>query len=122
MFASLKDELKAEVDEVWAEPLRHFPLVLSQADPTRQISEFTALLQTGDRDVESVSVNRKSGTRAGIMAGGGVLRIDRAAHPDLSIKAGDKVLAMDRPGEPVFEVQAVDDRSRLRLICELGDA
>ena len=33
-----------------------------------------------------------------------------------------RVIALDRDGLPVFEVLSVDDRSHLRLICELGDA
>ena len=52
----------------------------------------------------------------------GVLRIDREVNPDLVIRKGDKVTALERAGKPVFEIKFVNDRSHLRLICDLGDA
>jgi hypothetical protein len=52
---------------------------------------------------------------------GGTLRIDRQAYPDLEVRKGDKLVALDRDGQPIFEFQSVDDRSHLRLICDLGD-
>ncbi|KEP69627.1 hypothetical protein DL1_03285 [Thioclava dalianensis] len=122
MDPDLRAELKAEVDEVWAEILRHLPLVQGQQDPARAPVLFEAILRTGDRAVESMNFGRGNTGRAGITADGGYLRIDRALNPDLLICKGDKVVALARDGEPVFEVQAVDDRSHLRLICELGDA
>ena len=122
MDPDLRAELRAEVDDVWAETLRHLPLAQGQQDETRAPVEFAAILRTGDRSVEPLSFGRGNTVRAGITADGGYLRIDRALNPDLLIRKGDKVVALERDGQPVFEEQAVDDRSHLRLICELGDA
>jgi len=122
MDTTLRAELRAEVDDVWAETLRHLPLIDGQQDAGRVALDFIAPLRTGDRETERVSFGRGNTARAGIRAGGGILRIDRAAYPDLVLRKGDKIVALDRDGQPVFEVQAIDDRSHLRLICELGDA
>lgn len=122
MYTSLRAELMAEVDGVWSETVRHLPLAAGIKDPARDTAELVAVLRTGDRDAERVSFGRSNGARAGIAADGGYLRIDRVVNADLEIRKGDKVVALDRDGQPVFEVLSVDDRSHLRLICELGDA
>lgn len=121
MYTSLRAELMAEVDDVWSETIRHLPLASGVKDPTRDPSQFVAVLRTGDRDVERVSFGRSKTSRAGIAADGGYLRIDRVVNAALEIRKGDKVVALDRAGQPVFEVLSVDDRSHLRLICDLGD-
>lgn len=121
MDASLREELRAEVDDVWGETIRHLPLTGAVADVDRAPVEITATLRTGDREGERVSFGRGNAARSRIAAGGGVLRIDREAYPALVIRKHDKVVALERAGQPVFEVQHVDDRSHLRLICELGD-
>lgn len=118
----LKADLKAEVDDVWAEAVRHLPLADGRPDPDRDPVEVTALLRTGDRDAERMHFGRGNNAPAGVTADGGYLRIDRTAHPALLVRKGDKLVALEREGQPVFEVQSVDDRSHLRLICELGDA
>ncbi|KPD11613.1 hypothetical protein AN476_15090 [Phaeobacter sp. 11ANDIMAR09] len=112
----------AEVDDVWSEAVRHLPLADGRKDPERDAVEFTAVLRTGDRDAERMNFGRGNNARAGVTADGGHLRIDRAVHAALVVRKGDKVVALDRDGRPVFEVLSVDDRSHLRLICELGDA
>lgn len=117
MDADVRAELMAEVDEEWAERLRHLPMKAGQPDPDRQVAELHALLRTGEREQ-----NRARKSRAQIAAGGGVLRLDRTAYADITLRQHDKIVALDRRGEPVFEVLSVDDRSHLRLICELGDA
>ena len=122
MDQSLRDELKAEVDDTFAGSIRHLPLKDGQKDAERPVSVFVAVLRTGDRDGEQLSFGRGNNARSKIMADGGYMRIDRTAYPDLVIRKNDKVVALDRSGEPIFEVQSVDDRSHLRLICELGDA
>lgn len=121
MYTSLRAELMTEVDDVWSETIRHLPLAAGLKDPARDPSEFAAVLRTGDRDAERVSFGRSNAARAGIAADGGHLRIDRAVNAALEIRKGDKVVALDRDGQPVFEVLTVDDRSHLRMICELGD-
>jgi len=118
----LRDELKEAVDDVWAETLRHLPLVSGQQDQTREQVEFLAVVRTGDREPERMSFGRGINARSGIMAAGGYLRIDRSAYPDIDMRKGDKIVALERDGEPAFEILSVDDRSHLRLICELGDA
>lgn len=118
---SLREELMAEVDDVWSEAIRHLPLDNGLQDLARVRVDFAACLRTGDRDAEGVSFGRGNNARAGVMADGGQLRVDRIAYPDLALRKGDKLVALERDGQPAFEVQAVDDRSHLRLICELGD-
>lgn len=122
MDQSLREDLMAEVDDVWSESVRHLPLADGRKDPERDAAEFTAVLRTGDRDAERMKFGRGNSARAGVTADGGHLRIDRSVHATLVVRKGDKVVALDRDGQPVFEVLSVDDRSHLRLICELGDA
>ena len=122
MDSSLREDLMAEVDDVWSEAVRHLPLADGRKDPERDAMEFTAVLRTGDRDAERMSFGRGHNARAGLTTQGGYLRIDRAVHAALVVRKGDKVVALDRDGQPVFEVLSIDDRSHLRLICELGDA
>lgn len=122
MDRSLREDLMVEVDDVWSETVRHLPLADGRKDPERDAVEFTAVLRTGDRDAERMSFGRGNSARAGVAADGGHLRIDRVVHAALMVRKGDKVVALDRDGQPVFEVLSVDDRSHLRLICELGDA
>lgn len=122
MLKEFQEELRAEVDDVWAETIRHLPLSGGQVDGNRSPAEFVAVLRTGDRNVERSNFGRGNNSRSGVAATGGVLRIDRPANPDLSIRQHDKVVALERAGQPVFEVMHVDDRSHLRMICELGDA
>ena len=122
MISHLRDELKAEVDDVWAEPVRLLPLLDGRPDAEREPVELDAVLRTGERDTERMNFGRGNDARSGVAAGGGQLRIDRAANPGLELRTHDKVVALERAGEPVFEVLFVDDRSHLRLVCELGDA
>ncbi|EEE36275.1 hypothetical protein RKLH11_108 [Rhodobacteraceae bacterium KLH11] len=118
----MRDELKAEVDDVMAETIRHLPLFRGQQDTDRDPVEFFAPLRTGDREGQYPSFGRGNTSRSGVAADGGYLRIDRTTFPDLVIRQGDKIVALDRLSEPVFEILHVDDRSHLRLICELGDS
>lgn len=122
MDRRLREDLMAEVDAVFSETLRHLPLAAGRQDPDRDAVEIAAVLRTGDRGSERMSFGRAAIARSGVMADGGSLRIDRSAYPDLQVRKGDKWVALDREGDPVFEVLSVDDRSHLRLICELGDA
>ncbi|KPU83619.1 hypothetical protein JI58_08365 [Marinosulfonomonas sp. PRT-SC04] len=122
MDSALREELMEAVDDVWAETLRHLPLSSGQQDQTREKVDFTAVVRTGDRETERMNFGRGNNARSGIMAAGGYLRIDRSAYPDIEVRKGDKFVALTRAGEPAFEVLSVDDRSHLRLICELGDA
>ena len=122
MDSALREELMEAVDDVWAETLRHLPLSEGQEDLTREKVEFTAVVRTGDRDMEKMNFGRGNNARSGIAAAGGHLRIDRSVHPDIEVRKGDKFVALDREGTPAFEVLLVDDRSHLRLIVELGDA
>jgi hypothetical protein len=121
MDPDLREELMDEVDEVWAESLRHLPMKSGVPDPERAPSVFTAVLRTGDRAVERVGAGRGNAMRPAMTSDGGTLRIDRQAYPDLEVRKGDKLVALDRDGQPIFEFQSVDDRSHLRLICDLGD-
>ena len=111
----------AEVDDVWAEIIRHLPMSNGAPDETREKVEFVALLRTGDQEPRRPHFGRGNKGRAGVTADGGTLRIDRSANPDLEIRKDDRIVALERGGEPAFEILSVDDRSHLRLICELGD-
>ncbi len=122
MDRSLREDLMAEVDDVWSETVRHLPMADGCKDPDRAAVEVTAVLRAGDRDAKRVNFGRGTNTRVKVAADGGDLRIDRSVHTGLVVRKGDKVVALDRDGQPVFEVLSVDDRSHLRLICELGDA
>lgn len=122
MISELREELMAEVDEEWAEEIRHLRMTQGQPDTARDPIALRALLRIGDRGEERANFGSRTSGGPGIAAGGGVLRIDRSANIGLIVKKGDKIVALDRLSEPVFEVFNVDDRSHLRLICELGDA
>ncbi len=122
MDPELRAELREAVDEVWAERVRHLPMDAGEPDTSREPSEFTALLRTGDRTAEEVNFGRGNSSRGAIVADGGFLRLDRSEFPDLELRKHDKLVALDRDSQPIFEVMHVDDRSHLRLICELGDA
>jgi hypothetical protein len=122
MNSEFKNELMEAVDDVWSEPLRHLPLSSGLQDPSRSTVDFEAVLRTGDREMARLGSGRGNSARTSVAAAGGHLRIDRSAYPDLAVNKGDKLVALGRQGEPVFEVLMVDDRSHLRLICELGDA
>lgn len=118
----LLDELKEEVDEAWAENVRVLPLLAGQPDPDRSPEAVVAPLVTRKREESVVGYPGRSHSRLRVSAGGGELRINRTAYPNLLIRQGDKCVALDRAGEPVFEVSHVDDRDVLRLICALEDA
>ena len=122
MEPSLRDELRGAVDDAWSETIRHLPLDQGQQDPSRARAEFKAVLRTGDRSVEEMTFKRGSIQRAGLAADGGYLRVDRGTYPNLHLRKDDKIVALDRVGQPVFLINHVDDRSHLRLICELGDS
>lgn len=118
----LREELMDQVDDVWAEVIRILPLSNGQQDPGRDKLEIYAVIRTGEREKVDPKYGRGASSRSSVMADGGYLRIDRTAYPSLVLKQHDKLVALDRKGEPVFEILSVDDRSHLRLICELGDA
>jgi hypothetical protein len=122
MDRSLRAELMDEVDDVWSETVRHLPLVAGLQDTARDPREFSAVMRTGDRASDGMGFGRGRSERTSIAAAGGHLRIDRIANPDVIVRKGDKVVALDRDSTPAFEILSVDDRSHLRLICELGDA
>lgn len=119
MFKDFRQELMGAVDAVWSERIRLLPQSGGTKDPERQVLEIDAVLRTGDRDRQGMG--RGAGLRAGVNADGGLLRIDRSAFPNLELRKGDKIIALNRAGAPVFEIHTVDDRSHLRLICEIGD-
>lgn len=121
MDADLRAELMGAVDAEWSETIRHLPLVSGVADQTREVSEFTAVLRTGERHAEGLGFGRGKGARVAVSMAGGVLRVDRSAWPDLDLRDGDKCVALSRDGEPLFEFLSIDRRSHLRLICDLGD-
>ncbi len=116
-----REELREEADEIWSEEIRFLPMSRGVPDPAREAVSFHAILRTGPREEDRPNYAGTSGRRVGVMADGGTLRIDRAAWPDVVPRKGDKIAALDREGQPMFEVLAVDDRSHLRLICDLGD-
>lgn len=122
MDASIKQDLREAVDETFGEAVRHLPLSGGRVDGERLVSEFVAVLRTGGRASRDIRVGRGETARPGVTAVGGTLRIDRDLNPTLVVRKHDKVVALERPGVPVFEILSVDDRSHLRLICQLGDA
>lgn len=122
MFQELRAELMEEVDEVWSDRIQLLPLEGGKPDQAREKSEFDAILRTGERQEERANFGSRNAAPPGVNAGGGVLRVNRVANPDLVIRQGDKIVAPERPGEPLFLVLHVDDRSHLRLVCKLGDA
>jgi hypothetical protein len=119
MLRELQEDLLAEVDDVWSEEIRLLPMAGQSADPDRPRDVLFAVLRTGERETSAMRAGR--GGRSSLASGGGHLRIDRTAHPELVVRKHDRIVALDRIGEPVFEVLSVDDRTHLRLICELGD-
>lgn len=118
----MREDLMEAVDDVWAETIRHLPLSSGQEDLTREKVEILAVIRTGDRETQRMNFGRGNTARSGVAAAGGHLRVDRTAYPDINLRKGDMIVALERPGAPAFEVLTDDDRSHLRLICELGDA
>lgn len=122
-FHTLRDDVLAKVDAVFAKPVRISPMGANGAqDPARPVVTIEAPLRTGGGLNTSVSGGLAQSWRTRITAQKAELHVDRAKYPDLVVRAKDRVRALSRPGTPLFEVLAVDDRNHTRLVLELGEA
>lgn len=121
-YHSVRDEILAGVDDVFAEPVLLKFNKGGTSDPSRPSIEIEAILRVGDGKESSASGNTTSAVwRTRITAGRSELHIDRAKYPDLKFDDGDEVRALSRIGEPWFEVLGVDDRGMTRLVLQLGE-
>lgn len=120
LMDELRGELRQVVDETWSEDIRFLPQASGTRDPDRTVLVIQAVLRT-NAEGDIIVSRRGTGTGTAVSSTGAGLRIDRSAYPGLIIKQGDKIVALERSGQPLFEILKVDDRSHLRLICELGD-
>lgn len=120
-FHGLRDRVLAQVDRVFAEPIRLSFMKGGAVDPGRPMVEIEAILRVGGGKETSVAGGRDSGWRSRLNAQRGELHIDRAKYPDIVARQGDRVKALSRQGEPWFEVLAVDDRGETRLVLQLGE-
>lgn len=121
-YQSIRERTTRAVDAVMAETVKQFPLKNGKTDPSRQVSEFQAVLRTGGTKNTSVSGGVARDWMARIAAGKAQLHVDRVANPDAKITVGDKIQAISRAGSPWFEVLELDDRGHARLVVELGQA
>lgn len=121
-FHDLRNKVLAEVDEAFAEPVRHSPIDKGVADPTRPVVVIEGPLRTGGGQNTNLAGGQAQSWRTRIVAQKAELHIDRTKYPDLVIRGKDRVRALSRPGQPLFEVLYVDDRNHTRLVVELGEA
>jgi hypothetical protein len=120
-YHALRDRTFAQVDAVFAEPVRISFMKDAAVDPDRPMLEMEAVLRVGPGKQTSPAGNMVQSWQSRIAAQGGELRVDRAKYPSLVLRAGDRVKALARPGEPWFEVLLVDDRGGGRLVVQLGE-
>ncbi|MDQ0314846.1 hypothetical protein [Amorphus orientalis] len=121
-FQSLRDDIAAEVDAVFAEPVRISFLKRGVVDPDRAMIQIDAPLRVGDVEMGDMSGGRTSDWSTQIAGSTAVLSIAWATYSGPEIRKGDRVKALARAGEPWFEVKAVGDRKASRLIVYLGNA
>lgn len=121
-YHSLRDEVLAGVDDVFAEPVLLKFNKGGTTDPVRPSAEIEAILRVGGGKETSVGGGASRAWRTRIAAQRAELHIDRAKYPNIKAKPGDEVRALSRIGEPWFEVLAVDDRSMTRLVLQLGES
>lgn len=121
-FHALRDRIAADVDKIFAEPVRLSFMKNGGLDPERPIVDIEACLRTGGGKNTNVAGAQSRTWRTRMVAQRAELHIDRAAYPDIVVRGGDRVRATARPGAPWFEVLHVDDRGHTRLVLELGEA
>lgn len=121
-YHHLRDRVLAQVDRVFAEPVRLKFNVNKRADPARPEVQIEAILRVGEGRETNAAGGHARSWRSRITAQRGELHIDRTAYPDVAVMTGDEVQALARPGQPWFEVLAVDDRGMTRLVLQLGEA
>ena len=118
----IRDKVLADVDRVWAEPVRLTFFASKKPDVTRPQIEIEAVLRTGGGMASGVSGGQSRDWRSRIAAQRAELHIDPRTYTGPDIRQGDIVRALARHGEPRFEVLRVDDRGHARLVLELGEA
>lgn len=121
-YHSLRDRVVAQVDRVFAEPVRLSFMKDGQLDPDRPIIEIEAVLRTDKSVTASPSGGRDRGWQSRVSSQPAQLHIDRSRYPDIVVRGLDKVRALSRPGMPWFEVLSVEDRGMNRLVLNLGEA
>ena len=121
-FHALRDRTLAQVDRVFAEPVRFSPMAAGKAAPERSKIVIEAVLRVYRGGAASVSGGRDRAWLSEINGQKAELHVDRARYPGLVSRPGDKIRALSRPGEPLFSVIAVDDRGASRLVLVLGES
>lgn len=121
-FHAIRDKIAAQVDEIFAEPVRLSFFKNGAIDPDRPLVDIEAPLRTGGGKNTNIAGGQAQSWRTRMVAERGELHIDRAKYPNIVVRNGDRVRATARPGQPWFEVLHVDDRGHTRLVIELGEA
>lgn len=120
-YHSLRDRTFAQVDSVFAEPVRLSFMKEGVVDPDRPMIEIEGILRIGPGKQTSPAGSMVQSWQSSVAAQGGELRIDRVRYPSVVLMTGDRVKARARAGEPWFEVSSVDDRGGGRLVVQLGE-
>lgn len=120
-YHALRDRTFAQVDNIFAEPVRLSFMKDGVVDPDRPMVEIEAPLRVGPGKQTSPAGSMVQSWQSSVAAQGGELRIDRVKYPALVLRAGDRVKALARPGEPWFEVLTAEDRGGGRLVIQLGE-
>lgn len=122
-FHALRNRVLAQVDHVFAEPVRFSPMRNKQSDPDRPQVQIEAVLRTSDNNSLSPTGNKRDQSwQMKIASQRSELHVDRAVYADIEFKTGDRICALSRPGEPVFEVAEVGKRGHTRTVLYLGEA
>lgn len=121
-YHALRDRTVAQVDAIFAEPVKLSFLKSGAVDPGRDAVTIEAVLRVSAGRQTGVAGAMVESWKSTIDAQRGQLHIDRTKYPEIVLHKGDRVRALARPGEPWFEVLSVDDRGATRLVVEVGEA
>ncbi|NMG39812.1 hypothetical protein GRZ55_11210 [Chelativorans sp. ZYF759] len=121
-FHVLRDRMIAQVDRIFAGPVRLAYLKDGQVDPERAAVDIEAVFRYGNSANTNMTGGMAQRWSVRFDTAKAILAIDRARYPDVRLRGGDKIRVLSIPGQPWFEVLGVDDRNHTRLFAGLGEA
>lgn len=122
-FHAIRDQAYATVDALFAETVRHLPLVGGKQDPGRSASDLSGPLRVGTEKSALVDAAGSGGDLAArIASASAVFYLDPVSNPGAAVQKGDKLHATDRRGTPMFEVLSAGDRQHGRIMVLLGES
>ena len=121
-YHPLRDQTLALVDSVFAERVRHSPMLAACSDPGRPQQELLAPLRSAEQERSNLQGGHSKEWQTKVARARHVLKVNRSQFPDLIVRDGDVIRAIERPGQPAYTVVAVDDRQHTRLVVYLGNA